>query len=711
MTPPDASIPFPAETPPRPAEAPLSMPTQPLVAPRGAARVGVRSKLWRKAAAGLASAGFCVWATREMYAVVEPAGVTILEWMLLAVFAVNFTWIAFAFVTATAGFLSLALTRRSKAGDAAAPVTSRNALLFPIYNEDVSRVFATVEASLVALDARAPGRFEAFILSDTTDPDVALAEEEAFLALRRALPAGARAFYRRRPMNVARKSGNVHDFVSRWGGRYDHMIVFDADSVMEAETILSLARRMEADPGAGLIQTVPRLVGGESLFARAQAFAAGLYGPALGAGVAWWAQAEGNFWGHNAIIRVRAFAESAGLPDLGGAAPFGGPIMSHDFVEAALLRRAGWGVRIAHDLGGSYEECPPTIIDLAVRDRRWCQGNLQHAGVLARARGLSWTNRLHLMIGVMAYLASPMWLFLILVGMALSLQARFLRPEYFTSEFQLFPDWPVIDDARALALFGITMGVLFAPKLYGLLWGLGSRAWRRGVGPIRLVAGVLVETIISVLIAPILMLAQTTAVASILSGRDAGWTPQKREGGYRAIDVWRRHMHHTIFGAVLIGAALAISPIFAAWLSPAAVGLLLSAPISLATGSETFGRALRRLGLLVTPEERRTPESLAAAIAARPRYRALEAPKLEDLFVDPGRARRRAGLVDNYWPLGPSDIHTPSAVAAARLERAATPAAALADMSKAERLAVANAPTLIENAARRRPTAEWLAAS
>src|SRR6185295_5913277 len=211
---------------------------------------------------------------------------------------------------------------------------------------------------------------------------------------------------------------------------YDYLLVFDADSLLEPDAIVELARRMEADPDAGLIQTVPRLIHGRTAFARLQQFAGRVYGPVIATGLAWWTGSEGNYWGHNAIIRRRAFTESAGLPDLPGSAPFGGHILSHDFIEAALIRRAGWTVRIASDIAGSYEECPPSIVDFAARDRRWCQGNLQHARIIG-ARGLHWISRFHLVSGIFSYAASPLWLLLMVAGLALAVQAHFTPPDYF----------------------------------------------------------------------------------------------------------------------------------------------------------------------------------------------------------------------------------------------------------------------------------------
>ena len=244
--------------------------------------------------------------------------------------------------------------------------------------------------------------------------------------------------------------------------------MLDADSLMEPATILELARRMEADPDAGLIQTVPRLVHGKTLLARLQQFAGRVYGPVIASGLAWWSGREGNYWGHNAIIRRVAFTGAAGLPLLPGKPPFGGHILSHDFVEAALIRRAGWTVIIADDLDGSYEETPPSIIDFAVRDRRWCQGNLQHARIVPTA-GLHWVSRFHLVTGIFSYVASLLWLLLIVAGLALAVQAHFTPPDYFQEPYQIFPTWPQVDPELELQLLGFTALLLLGPKLMGLV--------------------------------------------------------------------------------------------------------------------------------------------------------------------------------------------------------------------------------------------------
>ena len=256
----------------------------------------------------------------------------------------------------------------------------------PIYNEAPSRVFSAVQAIYEDVEATGLGdAFDYFFLSDTTDPNIWIAEERALLAMRERLP-GARIYYRRRRKNVARKAGNIADFVMRWGAAYPQMVVLDADSLMTADAIVRLAAAMEADPDAGIIQSLPLIVNRNTAFARLQQFAARIAGPVIAAGLAAWMGRDGNYWGHNAIIRTRAFADHCGLPDLPGRPPFGGHILSHDFVEAALMRRAGYAVTMLPTLGGSFEESPPSLIDLAARDRRWCQGNLQHIRVLPSAR-------------------------------------------------------------------------------------------------------------------------------------------------------------------------------------------------------------------------------------------------------------------------------------------------------------------------------------
>ena len=674
----------------RPPEAPLHMPEQSLDWRDRQSLGASRSIYWRKISLVIGALGLTAWLAWLMFRVLNVMGMTSLEWGLLALFVINVAWISFAFISAVAGLAVSLFERRRTIEAGAGDISTKTAILFPIYNESVRDVFATVESTSRALAEAAPGRFECFIMSDTVNPAVALEEEAGFRELQKHMNKACQVFYRRRTINLARKSGNVHDFVSRWGGRYDHLIVYDADSYMDVDTLVELVRRMEANPGVGLIQTVPKLIGGTSLFARVQQFAASVYGPVLGRGIAWWSQNEGNYWGHNAIIRTKAFAEAAGLPVLPGRAPFGGHIMSHDFVEAALLRRAGWQVRIAAELGGSYEEGPQTIIDLTIRDRRWCQGNLQHSAVLARARGITGTNRLHFMIGIFSYLASPLWLVLILVGMALSLQNRFLRPEYFSDNPSLTPQWPVIDPALALSVFGVTMAILLLPKAFGVLVALLRPKSKAEFRPVSILFGSMAETVLSALIAPILMAAQTSSFLSIITGQDSGWAPQQRgSNGYPLKDVARRHALTTLLGVILTAAAWIISPIFAAWLAPATLGMMFAIPLSywLGKGLETTHPMAR---LISIREDVQSPECYLAALAARRHYERLKPPATIDLLQHQDLQVRHLEMVDTCWPLSDHDVHVPLATAEAKIARAGSLNEYLARLSSKEEMALLN---------------------
>jgi membrane glycosyltransferase len=483
----------------------------------------------------------------------------------------------------------------------------------PIYNEDPTRTTAALQAMAEALrhiDAHAG--FEIVILSDSTVADAWIRESLSVDRLRSALKSIMPVWYRRRWHNIARKSGNLEDFVSRWGGRYDYMIVLDADSLIDAPTLQTLARTMQTDAKLGMLQTAPQLIGARTFFGRLQQFAACVYGPVISRGLAAWSGDSGNYWGHNAIIRVSAFAQYCGLPKLEGRKPFGGHVLSHDFVEAALMRRAGFKVRMLTDCGGSWEESPPSLIDVAVRDRRWAQGNLQHLKIIG-ASGLRLVSRMHLGVGIMSYLSSPLWLVLLGIGFALAIQSRLIRPEYFSHDFQLFPTWPRFDVELMMALFWFSMVVLLIPKMIGLVRALLSPRIRRGSGGvIGVIASFLLETLLSALYAPVLMLVQSRHVFEVFMGRDSGWKPQRRDSGSTTwSDAWDFHKRHMLMSCVTAVIVYFLSPALLAWVSPALLGLFLAVPLSRASGSEALGRALSRIAMLRTPEEVEQPALVA----------------------------------------------------------------------------------------------------
>lgn len=630
-----------------------------------------------------------------MYDVVKVGGVTTLEAMLLALFVVLLAWVAFSFMSGLAGFFVL-LTRAqpSLPIDTTGPlphITARTAMLLPTYNEDPHHVMARLRAMFESVEATGYGdRFNWFLLSDTTDPDIWISEEMAFLQMRRAC-GDERLYYRHRSDNTARKSGNIADWVTRFGAAHDHMIVLDADSLMEGETILRLVHAMESRPSCALIQTQPLVVNARTLFSRLQQFSGRVYGPLITAGNAWWHGGDSNYWGHNAIIRLKAFAAEAGLPELRGRKPFGGHILSHDFVEAALMRRAGWEIYMAPSVPGSFEEIPPSLLDFAGRDRRWCQGNLQHLAVLP-ARGLHWVSRLHLLTGIGSYVTAPLWLLFLLLGLLISLQAHFIRPEYFPKGFSLFPTWPQQDPVLAAWVFGATMGLLILPKLLAYLALMSHRDERAGfAGSFRALAGVICETVVAALLAPCMMILQTKAVVEILAGRDAGWQVQRRGDGQPARgEVYRKLAGPTLFGLLLSVCAYAVSLPLLLWMSPVVVGLLLSIPLGLVTSSR-----LKTPGVFATPETNNPPAVVLRANALAASEPIEMAGALRQLAQDPDLL---AAHLDSLGVAGPRKfgrINVPLATATAKIEQCHTLEDAVSWLDRAELHAVLGHPTLL----------------
>jgi membrane glycosyltransferase len=561
-------------------------------------------------------------ATIGLYQALGADSLGLLDVLVLLVFAPLFAWTAFSFVSALAGLLvspakadPLGIDMRAPAP----PLTSRTAILAPIYNEAPAPVFARVQAMLASVRAAGGGEnFDVFILSDTTDPDIQHRERRQFQALKRRLGWRVKVFYRHRPLNTDRKAGNIASWVRQFGAAYDFMVTLDADSLMEGDTLIRLAGAMERRPSVGLIQTTPVVINRHSLFARVEQFASRLYGPMLARGIAWWSGDQANYWGHNAIIRVKAFAEQAGLPHLPGRKPFGGHILSHDFVEAALLRRAGWAVCMAPSLRGSYEESPPSLADLIARDRRWCQGNLQHLRVLS-ASGLTWISRLHLLRGISSYLTAPLWLALLVMSALLSMKPEWGRADWAVPDSALWDDpHPVLS---VTGIFALSIGFLLAPKVMAFAAMLSSAEERRQFGGAgKAFASLLTEIALSALVAPILMLNQIWALISILFGGDSGWVAQHREEGDITFETAANdHLGDTAVGLGLAVATWGASTQTFLLMSPVIAGLVGCIPFAALTASCELGALARRAGLLVIPEETAPPPLLEHFNALRAR--------------------------------------------------------------------------------------------
>jgi len=595
----------------------MEMAIQPLWRSQTQAQASEFTRAWPRRASLLAgTVSLTLAGCYEMYEVLQVGGVTILESIILVLFVLLFAWIAFAFMSAIAGFFVLLFRRKDELGiDARASlpaIESRTAMLLPTYNEDPYHVVARLRAVYESVEETGwAAQFDWFVLSDTTDPAIWIAEEKCLLRLRQEAGPTARIFYRHRPENIARKSGNIEDWLKRFGSNYECMLILDADSLMTGDTIVRLVAAMDNHRKVGLIQTLPIVINAKTLFARWQQFAGRLYGPLIAAGIAWWHGSEGNYWGHNGIIRVRAFAQHAALPELKGRKPFGGHILSHDFIEAAFMRRGGWAIHMAPTLGGSYEEGPPSLLDFAARDRRWCQGNLQHLAVLP-ARGLHWVSRLHLLTGIGSYLTAPLWFIFLVIGILVSLQAQFVRPEYFPKGFSLFPTWPAQDAILAAWVFVATMGMLIMPKLLAYIVMLTHKDERKQFGGgFRALAGIIVETFLSGLTAPVMMIFQSSAVGGILLGRDAGWQVQRRaDGAISRKEMLRKYAAPTLFGVAMAVSAYAASLPLLLWMMPVVLGLLLAIPLATLSSS---ARITAATFLFRTPEETSPPRVLLRA--------------------------------------------------------------------------------------------------
>lgn len=556
------------------------------------------------------------FAVRLLSSVLAADGLSILEVGILILFALTFAWIAMSFWTAIAGFLlhvfgCKRLVRAGVLAEAAdGPVEGRTALIVPIYQEDadaVGRRLAAIGRSLI--EAGDPLAFDIFILSDSQDPDIVLEEQTMWAKLCAELKAKERIFYRNRTDNTGRKAGNVAQFLRQWGRRYDYFVCLDADSLMTGETLVYLAKLMDANPKAGLIQTSPQPIGGKTLFARIQQFASALYNPLFALGTAFWYPGRSNYWGHNAIIRTEAFMADAGLPKLPGKPPLGGEILSHDFVEAALLARSGWSVWLVPEVGGSYEELPPTLADYAQRDQRWCQGNLQHTRLLPM-KGILAVNRMHLLFGVMSYMASVFWLALLLLATLDAAWQNTASWAYFPNAGSLFPTWPISKTFEMLGLYSITMGMLFVPKLMAMGLVLADPERRRGFGgAYRLVKSTLTEMMFSVLLAPIMMFQQTQAVFNTFLGRKVSWKGQRRGDGIEGwSDAVSNYGTMTIMGLVWAVVAYQLAPDLLAWMSPVLVGLFIAVPLAVLTSQPAIGAAAMINGWFLTPEETEPPK-------------------------------------------------------------------------------------------------------
>lgn len=578
----------------------------------------------------LLAAGSTVAGVIAMTRIMLSGGLTLLELTLLVLFSVTYAWIVTSFWNGAIGFIlelfqidPNTLKRRKKKPFNNRSLKSKTAIVMPIYNEDTDRVIAGFEAIIEEIkNTKQIDNFDFYLLSDSQNKNIIEAEEQAWEAFVELLPSQLfeRVFYRRREKNIGRKVGNLADFCEHWGSYYEHMIVLDADSLMTGSCALELCYTLEDNPQAALIQTVPIPVRQNTFFGRFLQFAAVLHSPMLANGLAFWQTDSANYWGHNAIIRVSAFMDCCGLPSIPGKGPFSGDILSHDFVEAALLRRAGWHVYLLPNLGGSYEEVPSNMIDYATRDRRWVQGNIQHLALLKSAK-LHHVSRLHFFFGAVAYITTLLWLLMLSLSTVDAIWRAFSPVEFFTTNYQLFPDWPVDNSAMIYSMFYLTAGLLLLPKIFALTTTVIHRHKQFG-GPLRMIWSALVETAFSILIAPVMMFFHSFFVINVLLGKKVGWQAQPRDG---RIIPWRESFKRTLLVTMLAGVWGALTffaaPTFFMWIIPVLCGLVLAAPIIRYSSSDHLGFAAKKLGLFLCPSEVATDAVIEHVNASTPHKR------------------------------------------------------------------------------------------
>jgi membrane glycosyltransferase len=525
-----------------------------------------------------------------------------LQGLILLLFLAGLPWTLLAFWNSVIGFLILRLTADPagytnpalRATPRDGPIVGRTAICLPVRHEDVARVVARLEAMVESIEAcRWSHRFAFHLLSDSSRPEIVAAEERAFAALRSRHPRADFLHYRRRPANIGFKAGNLREFAERTHGSYDFMVVLDADSLMSASAILRLVRALQANPTLGILQTLVVGQPAESAFARIFQFGMRHGMRTHTVGIAWWQGPSGPYWGHNAIIRLDPFVAHCRLPTLPGRPPLGGAVLSHDQVEAALMRAAGYDVRVIADEFESWEENPPSLPAFIVRDLRWCQGNMQYLKLVGR-RGFRPMGRFQLINAIMMYLGGPLWLLMLAAGLGLALVR--------TGDVVSASPFPT---ALSFGLYFGMLGIGFAPRLLGVLdILLRPRQWARYGGALRLIAGSLADALFTLLIGPAMMIAQARFVFGLALGRRVTWEAQKREGQRVSLrEAWRGLWPQMVFGLLLAGTLAIVNPSSLPWAAPTLVACLFAIPFTCATAGARLSRWMVRHRLCAIPDE------------------------------------------------------------------------------------------------------------
>ncbi len=537
--------------------------------------------------------------------VLGAGGWTLVDVVMFICFMIGTPWTVLGFWNAVIGLWLLhghkdpmaAVAPFAAAGDSDTPITVKTAVLMTVRNEDPARAILRLMTVKASIDATGQGRqFSYFVLSDTNDPDVATQEEKAVEAWRLGNADSSRITYRRRPVNTGFKAGNVRDFCDRWGSQYELMLPLDADSLMSGEAIVKLVRMMQAHPRLGILQSLVVGMPSTSAFARIFQFGMRHGMRTYTMGQSWWTADCGPFWGHNALVRIKPFAEECHLPMLPGKPPLGGHVLSHDQVEATLMRRAGFEVRVLPVENGSWEENPPTMLDFAKRDVRWCQGNMQYVKLLDLP-GLQPMSRFQLVWAVLMFLGLPAWTLMIALLPIAAWQAQGIA------------DYPA---GLAGFLYVLFFVMYLSPKIAGLIDAVLTRGGMdRYGGPARFAASAAIEIVFAFLQGAVSTIRTTIFMIGLAFGKSVVWGGQSRDAygiGLRtAIEtLWPQ----TLFGVFVCGLLWLISPATLAWSLPLTAGYLLAIPFAMLTAAPWLGRWFQRTGLCGIPEDFDAPKEV-----------------------------------------------------------------------------------------------------
>jgi membrane glycosyltransferase len=538
----------------------------------------------------------------------SAGGLTPADAALLAFFALTLPWSVIGFWNAAIGFVVMRFARDPVAAVLPAvarvrgdePIAASTAIAIFVRNEAPDRVIRNLDAMMRELEAAgAADQFHVYVLSDTSQDDIATLEEKDFAALAERWRGRIPVTYRRRAVNTAFKAGNFWDFCERFGGRHEFAVTLDTDSFMTAAAILRLVRIAQANPKLGILQGLVVGLPSTSAFARIFQFGMRLGMRSWTIGSAWWQADCGPYWGHNAVIRLAPFIAHCRLPVLPGSGVLSGHVLSHDQVEAALMRRAGYEVRVLPEEDLGWEENPPTLIEFIRRDQRWCQGNLQYGHFLLMP-GMKFVSRFQLAFAMLMFLGSPAWIGLLLVGtLALAFSSTtgdFIRP----------------DSGRVLLAVFLVMW--FAPKIATVIDVLTRPRLRRAFGgTARFLVGVATETLFFILLSPIMWVCHTLFIAGVPFGRVIGWIGQVRDDHTVPWSLALKQLWpHTIIGLGSLALLAATHPAALPYAFLLAGGPALAIPLAVFTARPSVGLALARIGIGRLPEETTPPLALAA---------------------------------------------------------------------------------------------------